>query len=260
MNGKHIGLHENGVMAVGFDLTPFLNFGGENVIAVTASSCSFPERELKEAKEFCEKNGVRHIICKSEELDIDGFRQNPKNRCYLCKHHLFGKLLEFARDHGVTQVLDGTNEDDLHVYRPGRKALREYGVISPLAACHVTKTEVKALAAKYGVSVAHRPSTPCMATRLPYGAEINYDVLDRIADGEAWLHTLLGAEENLRLRVHGDVVRLEIAPERMGEVLEKREEMIAYLKKLGFSYLTMDLEGFRSGSMDEKITQKEETK
>ena len=87
-----------------------------------------------------------------------------------------------------------------------------------------------------------------MATRLPYGAEINYDVLDRIADGEAWLHTLFGAEENLRLRVHGDVVRLEIAPERMGEVLEKREEMIAYLKKLGFSYLTMDLEGFRSGS------------
>ena len=211
-------------------------------------------------KEFCEKNGVRQIICKSEELDIDGFRQNPKNRCYLCKHYLFGKLLEFARDHGVTQVLDGTNEDDLHVYRPGRKALREYGVISPLAACHVTKTEVKALAAKYGVSVAHRPSTPCMATRLPYGAEINYDVLDRIADGEAWLHTLFGAEENLRLRVHGDVVRLEIAPERMGEVLEKREEMIAYLKKLGFSYLTMDLEGFRSGSMDEKITQKEETK
>lgn len=93
-----------------------------------------------------------------------------------------------------------------------------------------------------------------------YGAEINYDVLDRIADGEAWLHTLFGAEENLRLRVHGDVVRLEISPERMGEVLEKREEMIAYLKKLGFSYLTMDLEGFRSGSMDEKITQKEETK
>lgn len=129
-------------------------------------------------------------------------------------------------------------------------------------ACSVScdKTEVKALAAKYGVSVAHRPSTPCMATRLPYGAEINYDVLDRIADGEAWLHTLFGAEENLRLRVHGDVVRLEIAPERMGEVLEKREEMIAYLKKLGFSYLTMDLEGFRSGSMDEKITQKEETK
>ena len=99
-----------------------------------------------------------------------------------------------------------------------------------------------------------------MATRLPYGAEINYNLLDRIAEGEAWLHTMFGAEENLRLRVHGDIVRLEIAPERMGEVLEKREEITEYLKNLGFSYLTLDLEGFRSGSMDEKITQKEETK
>ena len=99
-----------------------------------------------------------------------------------------------------------------------------------------------------------------MATRLPYGAEINYDLLDRIAEGEAWLHTMFGAEENIRLRVHGDIVRLEIAPERMGEVLEKREEITEYLKNLGFSYLTLDLEGFRSGSMDQKIKQKEETK
>ncbi len=160
----------------------------------------------------------------------------------------------------MNQVLDGTNEDDLHVYRPGLKALKEYGVISPLAACYVTKAEVKELAAEYGVSVAYRPSTPCMATRLPYGAEINYDLLDRIAEGEAWLHTMFGAEENIRLRVHGDIVRLEIAPERMGEVLEKREEITEYLKNLGFSYLTLDLEGFRSGSMDQKIKQKEETK
>ena len=233
---------------------------GTKVYAVTFQTRLHPPCDLETATRVAKEVGAVHEVLFVDELEQEAIRYNPENRCYLCKHYLFGKLLEFARDRGVTQVLDGTNEDDLYVYRPGRKALREYGVISPLAACHVTKTEVKALAAKYGVSVAHRPSTPCMATRLPYGAEINYDVLDRIADGEAWLHTLLGAEENLRLRVHGDVVRLEIAPERMGEVLEKREEMIAYLKKLGFSYLTMDLEGFRSGSMDEKITQKEETK
>ena len=233
---------------------------GTKVYAVTFQTRLHPPCDLETATRVAKEVGAVHEVLFVDELEQEAIRYNPENRCYLCKHYLFGKLLEFARDHGVTQVLDGTNEDDLHVYRPGRKALREYGVISPLAACHVTKTEVKALAAKYGVSVAHRPSTPCMATRLPYGAEINYDVLDRIADGEAWLHTLFGSEENLRLRVHGDVVRLEIAPERMGEVLEKREEMIAYLKKLGFSYLTMDLEGFRSGSMDEKITQKEETK
>ena len=208
---------------------------GTKVYAVTFQTRLHPPCDLETATRVAKEVGAVHEVLFVDELEQEAIRYNPENRCYLCKHYLFGKLLEFARDHGVTQVLDGTNEDDLHVYRPGRKALREYGVISPLAACHVTKTEVKALAAKYGVSVAHRPSTPCMATRLPYGAEINYDVLDRIADGEAWLHTMFGAEENLRLRVHGDMVRLEIAPERMGEVLEKREEMIAYLKKLGFS-------------------------
>lgn len=232
---------------------------GTNVYAVTFQTRLHPPCDLETATRVAKEVGAIHEVMYVDELEQEAIRRNPENRCYLCKHHLFGKLLEFAHDHGITQVLDGTNEDDLHVYRPGLKALREYGVISPLAACHVTKPEVKALAAEYGVSVAHRPSTPCMATRLPYGAEINYDVLDRIAEGEAWLHGLFGAEENLRLRVHGDIVRLEIAPARMMEVLEKREEITEYLKKLGFLYLTLDLEGFRSGSMDQKIKQKEET-
>ena len=233
---------------------------GTKVYAVTFQTRLHPPCDLETATRVAKEVGAVHEVLYVDELEQEAIRCNPENRCYLCKHHLFGKLLEFAHTHGVNQVLDGTNEDDLHVYRPGLKALKEYGVISPLAACHVTKAEVKELAAEYGVSVAHRPSTPCMATRLPYGAEINYDLLDRIAEGEAWLHTLFGAEENLRLRVHGDIVRLEIAPERMGEVLEKREEIIEYLKNLGFSYLTLDLEGFRSGSMDQKIKQKEETK
>ena len=162
---------------------------GAKVTAYYADSAFQPAFEQEDALRLAKDVGAELKILPLSVLEVPKVAENPENRCYLCKHYLFGKLLEFARDHGVTQVLDGTNEDDLHVYRPGRKALREYGVISPLAACHVTKTEVKALAAKYGVSVAHRPSTPCMATRLPYGAEINYDVLDRIADGEAWLHT-----------------------------------------------------------------------
>lgn len=233
---------------------------GTKVYAVTFQTRLHPPCDLETATRVAKEVGAIHEVMYVDELEQEAIRHNPENRCYLCKHHLFGNLLEFAQDHGVTQVLDGTNEDDLHVYRPGLKALREYGVISPLAACHVTKAEVKALAAEYGVSVAHRPSTPCMATRLPYGAEINYDVLDRIAEGEEWLHGLFGAEENLRLRVHDDIVRLEITPARMMEVLEKREEITAYLKQLGFSYLTLDLEGFRSGSMDQKIKQKEENK
>ena len=233
---------------------------GTKVYAVTFQTRLHPPCDLETATRVAKEVGTVHEVLYVDELEQEAIRCNPENRCYLCKHHLFGKLLEFAHAHGVKQVLDGTNEDDLHVYRPGLKALKEYGVISPLAACHVTKAEVKELAAEYGVSVAYRPSTPCMATRLPYGAEINYDLLDRIAEGEAWLHTMFGAEENLRLRVHGDIVRLEIAPERMGEVLEKREEIAEYLKNLGFSYLTLDLEGFRSGSMDQKIKQKGETK
>lgn len=233
---------------------------GTKVYAVTFQTRLHPPCDLETATRVAKEVGAVHEVLYVDELEQEAIRCNPENRCYLCKHHLFGKLLEFAHAHGVNQVLDGTNEDDLHVYRPGLKALKEYGVISPLAACYVTKAEVKELAAEYGVSVAYRPSTPCMATRLPYGAEINYDLLNRIAEGEAWLHTMFGAEENLRLRVHGDIVRLEIAPERMGEVLEKREEITEYLKNLGFSYLTLDLEGFRSGSMDQKIKQKEETK
>ena len=233
---------------------------GTKVYAVTFQTRLHPPCDLETATRVAKEVGAVHEVLYVDELEQEAIRCNPENRCYLCKHHLFGKLLEFAHAHGVNQVLDGTNEDDLHVYRPGLKALKEYGAISPLAACYVTKAEVKELAAEYGVSVAYRPSTPCMATRLPYGAEINYDLLDRIAEGEAWLHTMFGAEENIRLRVHGDIVRLEIAPERMGEVLEKREEITEYLKNLGFSYLTLDLEGFRSGSMDQKIKQKEETK
>ena len=194
---------------------------GTKVYAVTFQTRLHPPCDLETATRVAKEVGTVHEVLYVDELEQEAIRYNPENRCYLCKHHLFGKLLEFAHAHGVKQVLDGTNEDDLHVYRPGLKALKEYGVISPLAACHVTKAEVKELAAEYGVSVAYRPSTPCMATRLPYGAEINYDLLDRIAEGEAWLHTMFGAEENLRLRVHGDIVRLEIAPERMGEVLEK---------------------------------------
>lgn len=145
---------------------------GTKVYAVTFQTRLHPPCDLETATRVAKEVGAVHEVLFVDELEQEAIRYNPENRCYLCKHYLFGKLLEFARDHGVTQVLDGTNEDDLHVYRPGRKALREYGVISPLAACHVTKTEVKALAAKYGVSVAHRPSTPCMATRLPTGQKL----------------------------------------------------------------------------------------
>ena len=222
--------------------------GGENVIAVTASSCSFPKRELKEAKEFCEKNGVRHIVCKSEELDIDGFRQNPKNRCYLCKKSLFSGLLDFARAHDAAVVMEGTNQDDLKQYRPGIQAVKELGVKSPLMEAGFTKAEIRVYAKELGISVAERPSSPCLATRLPYGTEIDMALLKRIGEGEEALRNL--GLKNVRIRVHGEIARLEVDSASFPAILEQREEVLSILKKVGVPYLTLDLEGFRSGSMD----------
>ena len=221
---------------------------GDKVIAVTASSCSFPKRELEEAKAFCEKNGICQIIVESEELDIDGFRQNPKNRCYLCKKSLFEKLLAYADEAGAETILEGTNEDDLNVYRPGLVAVRELGVKSPLAEAHLTKPEVRALAKKEGISVANRPAAPCLATRLPYGSELDFEVLKKIDEGEQYMKSL--GFEIVRIRLHGNVTRIEVPVAEFGKFMEQREAVLAKLKELGFVYVTLDMEGFRSGSMD----------
>lgn len=221
---------------------------GKKVYAVTFDSRLHPSCDLAIAGRVAgELGGIHHVIT-VDELEQQEIRQNPVNRCYLCKRHLFRSLRAFAAEHGIQTVLDGTNEDDLHVYRPGIRALRELGIRSPLAELHITKAEVKELAAAYGISVASRPSTPCMATRLPYGAELDYELLARVGEGEAWLRERIPG--NIRLRLHGDVVRLEADADQFPRILEQKEEIIACLKQLGFRYLTLDLEGFRSGSMD----------
>ena len=158
-----------------------------------------------------------------------------------------------AAEKQISLTMEGTNEDDLHVYRPGIRAVRELGVKSPLAEAGLTKAEVKALAAEYGISAASRPSTPCMATRLPYGAELSYEVLKQIEEGEAVLRELIGG--NVRLRLHGDVARIETDGENLEKAVALRSQLISRLKALGFVYITLDLEGFRSGSMDVHIRQ-----
>ena len=183
-----------------------------------------------------------------DELEQEEIRFNPENRCYLCKRHLFMTLKDLAQEKGVRWILDGTNEDDMHVYRPGIHALRELGIISPLAELHITKEMVKEMAAEYNISVASRPSTPCMATRLPYNTKIDYEVLERIAHGEEYLKSVLGG--NVRLRLHGQIARLEVDQSAFPSLLEMREEVVRRLKMLGFTYVTLDMEGFRSGSMD----------
>ncbi len=221
---------------------------GRQVYAVTFDSRLHPACDLENAKRVAMELGGIHQVIAVDELEIDEIRNNPPDRCYLCKKQLFSHLLRFAAEKKASIVMEGTNEDDLHVYRPGIRAVKELGVKSPLAEAGFTKAEVKRLAAEYGISAATRPSTPCMATRLPYGARLDYEILRRIEAGEAVLRELVGG--NVRLRLHGEVARVEADPERFEQVLSVRKELVETLKGLGFVYVTLDLEGFRSGSMD----------
>lgn len=221
---------------------------GRRVYAVTFDSRLHPRCDLAVAARVAQELGAVHHIIAVDELAQEEIRSNPVDRCYLCKRALFRALQEFAVRMGADCVMDGTNEDDMHVYRPGIRALRELGVVSPLALLHIRKAEVKRLAAAYGISVAARPSAPCMATRLPYGTQIDYDILARLADGEEFLRGIIGG--NVRLRLHDSVVRIEADAEALPVLLRERAGVIAALKNRGFTYITMDLEGFRSGSMD----------
>lgn len=223
---------------------------GTRVYAVTFSTRLHPSCDLEIARKVAEELEVIHNVIVVDELSQAEIQNNPKNRCYLCKRSLFEKLKEFADRHSIHTILEGTNEDDLHVYRPGIQALKELGIISPLALLGITKAQVKELAAEYGISVASRPSTPCMATRLPYGENLDYELLDRIAEGEQWLREIIGG--NIRLRVHGQIARMELDTERFMHAIEMRREITEHLKALGFLYITLDLEGFRSGSMDQQ--------
>ncbi len=221
---------------------------GGKVYAVTFDSRLHPSCDLEIAARVAAELGGIHKVIHVNELEQEAIRMNPVNRCYLCKRHLFENLKQMAEELGAATVMDGTNEDDHHVYRPGIRALKELGIVSPLAQLHITKAEVKAMAAAWGISVASRPSTPCMATRLPYNTPIDYDVMQQIEKGEGYLRELLGG--NVRLRLHGNVVRIEVDKASFGKLLEHEEEIVQNLKNLGFIYITMDLEGFRSGSMD----------
>lgn len=221
---------------------------GKKVYAVTFDSRLHPACDLEIAERVANELGGIHQVLQVDELEQEDIRMNPKNRCYLCKKRLFSSLKKFAEERAISCILDGTNEDDMHVYRPGIQALGELGIVSPLAELHITKAEVKALAAMYGISVASRPSTPCMATRIPYGMELSYEMLAQIEAGEAFLRELFSG--NIRLRLHGNIARIELDPECLEDGLKKRTFVVQRLKELGFSYVTLDLEGFRSGSMD----------
>lgn len=224
---------------------------GHKVYAVTFNTRLHPSCDLDIASRVAGELHAVHEVIVIDELEQEEIRNNPVNRCYLCKKKLFIALKKFAEDRGISRVFDGTNEDDLHVYRPGIQALKELGIISPLAYFHITKEEVKEFASYYHLSVASRPSTPCMATRLPYNTRIDYDLLAQIEKGEDFLRKLIGG--NVRLRLHRDIVRIETDKTSFEIIFRQYEMIVSNLKKLGFQYITLDLEGFRSGSMDVNI-------
>ena len=233
---------------------------GENVVAVTARSHSFPKRELDEAAAFCAREGVRHEIIDSEELDIPGFVANPPDRCYHCKKALFGKLIAFAQANGLAAVLEGSNMDDDGDYRPGRRAIMELGVASPLHDAGLTKAEIRALSKRMGLPTADKPSFACLASRFPYGERITAGGLERVERAEQWLMDAGLGLAQLRVRSHGDMARIEVPPADIPRLATRAEEIAAALKSFGFAYVALDLQGYRTGSMNETLPTAEKRK
>ena len=228
---------------------------GDRVMAVTARSRSFPAREIDEAAAFCRAEGVRHVILDSEELDVPGFAENPPDRCYHCKKALFGKMLEFARENGLAAVLEGSNLDDDGDYRPGRRAIRELGVRSPLHEAGLTKAEIRALSREMGLQTADKPSFACLASRFPYGERITAEGLDRVGRAEDWLRGAFPDIGQLRVRCHGGTVaRIEVAPADIPCLAARAADIAAALRAIGFTYVSLDLQGYRTGSLNEALT------
>ena len=229
---------------------------GDQVLAVTACPRSFTERERKETEKFCRDQGIRQVFCPINELEIEGFSQNPPNRCYICKRGIFGKLLEEAKKHHMNMVAEGSNMDDTGDYRPGHKAILEMGVASPLQKCGLYKSEIRQLSKELDLPTWDKPSFACLASRFAYGEQITEEKL-RMVDKAEQLLLDMGFYQ-FRVRVHGKMARIEVLPEDMKKIFENDNRMliVTRLKELGFQYIALDLQGFRSGSMNEVLQKK----
>lgn len=226
---------------------------GEKCLAVTAMSCSFPGRELEEAKAFCQKEGIRHFVVESEELEIEGFCQNPKNRCYLCKRELFEKIGEIAERAGVAAIAEGSNLDDNGDYRPGLQAVAELGIRSPLRVCSFNKTDIRVLSKKLGLPTWNKQSFACLSSRFVYGEKITREKLFMVDQAEQLL--LDKGFHQVRVRIHGKIARIEIFPDEFDKIMQAdiRKEIYEKFQSIGFSYVTLDLLGYRTGSMNETL-------
>ena len=223
--------------------------------ALTMRTVFQAEEELSEIRRIAADTGVELQVFHCDPLALPEVRDNPPDRCYWCKRHIFTEFLKFCRENGLGTLFDGTNADDLKVYRPGLRALRELGVVSPLAELGFTKAEIRQLARERGLSCASKPSQPCLATRFEYGTRLRPELLESVQRGESLIRDLLPPGTDVRLRVHLQSVpaaRIEVSPDAMEILFRHRKELAEALHQLGFQFVTLDLEGFRSGCYDRK--------
>ncbi|NHM26144.1 ATP-dependent sacrificial sulfur transferase LarE [Desulfofundulus sp. TPOSR] len=226
--------------------------GEKRVLAVTATSDIYPPEEVEEATALARLIGARHLVMETAGSGNPVFATNPPDRCYHCKKEIYARLWEEARIHGLNCVLDGLNADDTGDYRPGIKAAKEMGVRSPLQEAGLTKGEIRALSRQLGLPTAGKPASPCLATRFPYGTPVTREGLVRVAEGERFLRQL-GISE-LRVRDHGNLARLEVPKDYLAFIIQRSKEISERLKQLGYTYVTLDIQGFRSGSMNETLS------
>ena len=226
---------------------------GKNSLAVFAASPVAPPMEKEEAEALAHNIGLRFKIIESSEMSNPDFVANPPERCYYCKRELFSELRPIAQAEGLKWIADGTNADDLSDFRPGRKASAEAGIRSPLLEAGLTKAEIRQLSHAQGLPTWDRPASPCLASRIPYGIPVTAETLNKIARGEQYLHSL--GLRQLRLRHHGDIARIELDPEDMDKIIkpEIRQDIVKHLKALGYKYVTLDLTGYRIGSLNEVL-------
>jgi uncharacterized protein len=223
---------------------------GERACAITATSPTYPESEFREAVSLAEAIGARQIVVDSNELEIPGYSENPRDRCYHCKKELFGICAAKAAEMGFAHICDGTNSDDLGDYRPGRRAAGELQVRSPLLEAGFSKDDVRALSRELGLATWNKQAYACLASRFPYGVEITAERLSMIEQCEEFLKAQ--GFRVYRVRYHGETARIELAPEELPRLLadDLRNQVVAAFKKAGFKFVALDLEGYRTGSMN----------
>jgi uncharacterized protein len=228
---------------------------GKNVLAVVARSETYPEREVRTAAKLARDLGVQHMIIKTREIDNPSFSENSPLRCYHCKRELFSRLKEIASARAIPYVLDGSNYDDRGDFRPGSRAGRELGVRSPLGEAKLTKAEIRLLSKEMGLPTWDKPSLACLASRFPYHTAIERRALRQVGRAEDIVRAL--GFTQVRVRHHGESARIEVNPEEFGRLMngQARARLVSGLKKLGYSYITLDLEGYRTGSLNEPLIQ-----